>query len=248
MIKSPPFFSIIIAVYNNANGLKSTIESVINQNFTDFELIIIDGGSMDGTQEVINQYSHHLSYWVSEKDDGIYNAWNKAIRQAKGQWISFIGSDDKFHYDALSNYYKYINANNKVEYVSSRVNLARKGLVFRTIGLPWSWPKFLHYMTVAHVGSMHHKNLFVKYGLFDESYKITADYEFLLRARNTLLAGFLNTITADMEVGGVSNASGKAFEESYRAKTQTGGKKEWLAKLEDWEAKCKYHIRRILNK
>lgn len=88
--------SIITINYNNADGLRKTIESVIDQRNINYEYIIIDGGSADGSKEIIKKYSDKLSYWVSEKDAGIYNAMNKGIRQAKGAYCLFLNSGDYF--------------------------------------------------------------------------------------------------------------------------------------------------------
>ena len=83
-------FSIITINYNNNKGLKKTIESVIGQTYKDFEYIIIDGGSDDGSVDTIKKYSNYITYWVSEHDNGIYNAMNKGIVQAKGTYINFM--------------------------------------------------------------------------------------------------------------------------------------------------------------
>lgn len=86
--------SIITINLNNCKGLQKTIDSVIAQTFTDFEWIIIDGGSTDGSRELIEQYADHFAYWVSEPDKGIYNAINKGIAQAKGEYIQILNSGD----------------------------------------------------------------------------------------------------------------------------------------------------------
>ncbi|MEP7170167.1 MAG: glycosyltransferase, partial [Bacteroidota bacterium] len=89
-----PLFSIITVNLNNAAGLKKTIESVVTQTFNDVEYIIIDGASTDGSKEVIKNYETKISYWVSEKDTGIYNAMNKAIKKAKAEYCLFLNSGD----------------------------------------------------------------------------------------------------------------------------------------------------------
>ena len=86
--------SIITINYNNREGLKKTINSVINQTFRDFEYILIDGGSEDGSKEIILQHEAQFSYWRSEKDHGIYNAMNKGILAAKGDYLLFLNSGD----------------------------------------------------------------------------------------------------------------------------------------------------------
>ena len=89
-------YSIITVNYNNCEGLRRTIESVIHQNFRDFEFIVIDGGSTDGSKEVLQEYDQHINYWVSEPDGGIYQAMNKGIAQAQGEYLNFMNSGDCF--------------------------------------------------------------------------------------------------------------------------------------------------------
>ena len=89
-------YSIITINLNNSAGLRKTIESVVNQTFQDFEYIIIDGGSTDGSVDIIKEYSSRIDYWVSEPDRGIYNAMNKGIVQAHGDYINFMNSGDCF--------------------------------------------------------------------------------------------------------------------------------------------------------
>ena len=88
--------SIITVNYNDIEGLKKTINSVISQTFHDYEWIIIDGGSADGGKELIEQYQQHFTYWCSEPDSGIYNAMNKGIAHAKGEYINFMNSGDVY--------------------------------------------------------------------------------------------------------------------------------------------------------
>ena len=102
-----PFLSIITINYNNAAGLRKTLESVRTQSFTDYEHIIVDGGSTDGSVEVIHEflqdaeYAKHVSWWCSEKDKGIYNAMNKGIQHAKGEYVATLNSGDSYVADAL---------------------------------------------------------------------------------------------------------------------------------------------------
>ena len=86
--------SIITVNLNNRIGLERTINSVVSQTFKDFEWIVIDGGSTDGSKELITQYANHFAYWVSEPDKGIYNAMNKGIKVAKGEYLLFLNSGD----------------------------------------------------------------------------------------------------------------------------------------------------------
>ena len=90
-------YSIITVNYNNREGLRKTIESVIHQTFRDFEFIVIDGGSTDGSAEVLKEYDAQIDYWVSEPDGGIYQGMNKGIRKAQGEYLNFMNSGDCFY-------------------------------------------------------------------------------------------------------------------------------------------------------
>jgi glycosyltransferase involved in cell wall biosynthesis len=244
-----PFFSVITAVSNGAATLEATIASLCRQSFQDFEYIIFDAASTDGTVAILKQYDPQIAFWRSELDSGIYNAWNKAIKVARGEWISFLGADDIYHDDALADYARAISADGsrRTQYVSSRVRLLKNGKIVRTIGSAWSWPAFSRFMTVAHVGSMHHHTLFKDQGLFDESYRSGGDYELLLRPRDQLRAIFLDRVTADMALGGASNANVyAALAEQERAKRSSGGRSSWLCAYERRRALLLHGVRRLL--
>ena len=89
--------SIITINYNNVEGFRKTAESGLSQSNKDFEWIVIDGGSQDGSKELIEQYAEYISYWVSESDKGVYHAMNKGIAKARGTWLQFLNSGDCFH-------------------------------------------------------------------------------------------------------------------------------------------------------
>lgn len=90
-------FSIITVNYNNRDGLRRTIESVVCQTYRNFEYIVIDGGSDDGSIDVLKEYDANITYWISESDKGIYNAMNKGILKAKGKYLNFMNSGDCFY-------------------------------------------------------------------------------------------------------------------------------------------------------
>ncbi|MDB5149463.1 MAG: glycosyl transferase family 2 [Mucilaginibacter sp.] len=218
-------FSIIIATYNSEKTLIRCINSIIEQNFKNYELIIIDGGSTDGTVNIIKQFDSNISSWISEKDKGIYDAWNKGVRMAKGEWITFVGSDDSLYFDALSNYHDFIRSlnNPRLEFVSSKLDLVDvNNNYIKTLGLPWDWESCRRQNLIAHPGSLHNRLLFEKFGLFDDSYRICGDFEFLLRPGKEFKTAFMDKITVRMSQGGVSFNAGKLFTEHYRAVVSTG--------------------------
>ena len=93
--------SIITINYNNASGLEKTIRSVVEQTYNEYEYIIIDGASLDKSKEVIQEYQRYIDFWCSEKDSGIYNAMNKGIQKASGEYLLFLNSGDVLHNSAV---------------------------------------------------------------------------------------------------------------------------------------------------
>jgi len=96
-LKNKPLVTIITVVYNAASLLEKTIQSVLEQTYPNIEYIVIDGNSTDGTINIIKKYEDRINFWLSEKDEGIYDAMNKGIELAKGDWINFMNAGDKFY-------------------------------------------------------------------------------------------------------------------------------------------------------
>lgn len=211
MSHQPPLISIIIAVFNGAKTLQQCIDSIAGQTYSNKELIIIDGGSNDGTVELLAANNKHINYWISEPDKGIYNAWNKALAQVKGEWICFLGADDFFWNNQVLEQMaeQLIIMPPNIRVVYGKVMLLNKaGENIYSVGKSWQQVKksFPHFMSIPHPATMHHCSLFEQHGLFDESFHIAADYEFLLRELKTKDAVFIaDIITAGMRQGGISN-------------------------------------------
>lgn len=241
-----PLISIITVVYNGEKYLEETIQSIVNQTYDNVEYIIIDGGSTDGTVNIIKKYEDKIDYWVSEKDRGIYDAWNKAIICSSGEWIGFLGADDFYIANALETYVHEIFKNKQVDYLSSKVNLCdSKKESLRIVGSRWNWKSFSRYMNVAHVGSLHQRRLYTDFGLYDLSFKICGDYELLLRPQYKLKVAFINKVLAHMRIGGVSDSSLKVFKETYNAKTKHNTRKvNLLAKIDMYISILKWKLRK----
>ncbi|WP_442589248.1 glycosyltransferase family 2 protein [Pedobacter sp. AW31-3R] len=230
--------SIITAVYNAEKFLVDFFESIKSHDIDDYELIIIDGGSKDRSVEIIKSYSKYIKYWISEPDKGIYDAWNKGVLKASGEWIMFLGADDKLVTGALKDYKKYIIDNTITEdnclYISSKMQIIDdSGKMIRIKGWPWEWPFFLKEMTVAHPGSLHSPKLFRDFGLFDPSYRSSGDYELLLRPKSKLNGRFFDQLTVIMLEGGMSD-SFLGIEEHRRAAIKTGGANPFVAYLNSY--------------
>lgn len=206
-----PLISVIIAVYNGAKTIQQCIDSVVQQSYPNIELIIVDGGSKDTTVDLLRANHRQISYWVSEPDRGIYNAWNKGLAQAKGEWICFLGADDFFWnlevLETLAKQLVLIPLYIRVAYGQIML-LTADGVNIHAVGEPWDKAKkhFKHKMSIPHQGVMHRRNLFELRGKFDESYQIVGDYELLLRELKTGDAAFISDIiVTGMRQGGISS-------------------------------------------
>lgn len=173
--EKPPLFSIITVVFNNIEGIKNTIESVITQKYSDFEYIVIDGGSNDGTLGVIKQYVKYIDIFLAEKDEGIYDAMNKGVLISSGLWVNFMNSGDQFFDD---------NILKKVELEACEdadvlYGAARAKTNWGNISIKKRHPEEIW-------KSFCHQTIFAKRGLllsdpFDLDYNLGADYNFIYR-------------------------------------------------------------------
>jgi len=239
---SRPTVSVITAVFNRAAVLPRCIASVAAQDYPNVEHIVVDGGSTDGTVDVIRAHERSLGAWISEPDRGVYEAWNKGLALARGEWIAFLGADDQYRPDAVRRYVQKAAAHPAAEYISSRVELVYPSGGVRLIGRPWNWREFSCHMCVAHVGSFHRASLFRRVGNYDVGYRIVGDYELLLRAGGGLHAAFLNAVTARMDAGGQSDST-EALAETRRAKLQHRAKSRLAATIDHAIAFAKHQYR-----
>lgn len=171
--------SIITVNLNNAAGLEKTAESIVSQTFNDFEWIVIDGGSTDGSVDVIRKYADHIAYWVSEKDSGIYNAMNKGVKVVKGEYLQFLNSgdwlaDNKVLEDVFNDNPKDMILYGDAIYVKGSA-IVKKACFEDQISL-------CHYFesSLCHQASFIPRTLLLKYP-YNESLKIASDWEFFLK-------------------------------------------------------------------
>ena len=238
----PPLVSVITATFNVAGVIAACMESVRAQGGA-VEHVIVDGASQDGTMEVVRRHAGSRVRWRSEADRGIYDAWNKGLRMARGEWIGFMGADDAYVPGAVEAYLNLAREQPEAEYLSGQVRWVGSRGETRLLGEPWRWPRFQRFMCVAHVGSLHRRSLFERYGEYDTSYRMVADYEFLLRARGELRAAFLPRVTALMSGGGATD-SAASLDEAARAKLSTGGRGAASVAVDRWWARTKFYGRR----
>jgi glycosyltransferase involved in cell wall biosynthesis len=195
--------SIITINKNNALGLEKTIQSVIEQIYKDFEYMVIDGVSDDNSVEIIKKYSSKLNYWVSEPDTGIYNAMNKGIRKAQGDYCLFLNSGD------------YLVSPTTLQDVFDEINNISQADIFysnciRTDGITNYYPDYLTlnyllYNAINHQNTLIKRSLFFEHGFYNEKLNIVSDREFFLYElwKNKIKFIHLNTNISVFDMNGI---------------------------------------------
>ena len=212
--------SLVIATFNAARTLRNCLDSIVPQLTNEVELILVDGGSKDSTNDIIKSYGEKIALHGSEPAKGIYDAWNKGVKFARGQWVAFIGADDILLPQALTCYLDVVNKTPNIDdydYICAYNEYAdEKGKILNIIGGAPDWRIYRKGMNAAHVASLHNKkSLFETIGGYDLSFKICADYELLLRKKNRLKYIFVPKHIARMQIGGMSFST-RALKEAYR--------------------------------
>ncbi len=169
-----PLLTVITPVFNGDKGLESTIRSVLEQSHGNVEFVVVDGGSTDGTIDILRKYEGSIDYWVSESDTGIYDAMNKGIRLARGQWLLFLGSDDTLC-ESLEEVARYLD-NERTIYYGDVYMTGSKRIYDGAFG---AWK--LSRRNICQQAIFYPRSLF-EYRLFDLSYPLLSDWEFNLRS------------------------------------------------------------------
>lgn len=193
-------------------------------------MIIVDGGSSDGTTQIILDNEERINYWVSEPDSGIYDAWNKALTKVTGEWVCFIGSDDYLRdstvFEQLAEHLK--SAAPSLDFLYSQVVLVNdQGQELIVTGTEWpkAFNSILRGMTVPHPAMMHRSALF-KLSQFDDNYRIAGDYAFFLEHARVDNVAFADDVVAVcMRQGGISSQQGNfrvSLKECRRAQKKLG--------------------------
>ena len=211
-----PLISVITVVFNGAKTLRDTIESVAIQSYENVEHIVLDGGSTDGTVEILQDYNHQLAYWRSEKDGGIYDAMNKGIALATGEYIGMLNADDlfadkdvlqnivdKFQQTSADAVFSCLNivAQQNVQKIIRKYRVAKLNSTLLRIGVMPAHPTFYC-----------KKSCYQQAGFYKTDYKIAADFEMLARLclKQQISWAFLDKVTVTMRAGGVSTRGLKA--------------------------------------
>jgi glycosyltransferase involved in cell wall biosynthesis len=204
--------SIITVVYNNANTVAAAVESVIHQDYENIEYIIIDGGSDDGTLDILKEYKEHFVTFISEPDEGIYDAMNKGLKIATGDIIGILNADDLYSNnsiiakvvdefkgkggDAIYGDLQYVDKENK------KIIRNWKAGSYNRENFKKGWMP-------PHPTFFVRKEIYRKYGYFNENFKIAADYELMLRFlyKNKISVSYIPEVLVRMRTGGESNSS-----------------------------------------
>ena len=224
--------------------MERTIHSVFQQDFKDFEFIVIDGGSTDGGKELIESNKQHFSYRVSEADTGIYNAMNKGIAQAKGEYVFFLNSGDEFvNSKALQSIAQNLSGEDIIYFNINQVDESNQVKLKQVPGeLSFS---YLYHDLPPHQSTFIKKKLFNDYGNYDESLKIVADWKFLILVllKHNATYKHVDKVFTNFYLGGVSSNS-----ESFKlmqAEREVVLNKEFPILLND--LKYKYTLERIIR-
>lgn len=216
--------SIITVCYNSRNYIQQTIESVLNQTYSDIEYIIVDGGSTDGTLDIIRQYEERFSgrmRWISEPDRGIYDAMNKGIDRASGELIGIINSDDYYEPDAVENAVEAYEEHQPYQIIYGMVRVMENGHEKQVY---LNRHEMVESAALAHPACFLSKKLYCDKGKYSLHYRIVSDWELFLRIRNDrdILYKPVYKILANFRTGGASGNVADTSVENMRLKREYG--------------------------
>ena len=203
-----PFFSIIIPTFNSASTIAACFNTIASQTLKNYEVIIVDGLSNDETASIVAQYKNRLPQlsWISEKDEGIYDAMNKGIKVAQGEWLYFLGSDDKLHDgNVLAIIYELNKGPAKLVYgnvqIVGKTSWANDGEIYDG---EFNLEKILR-RNICHQGIFYHQDCFINNtSLFNTEYSLCADWDFNLRCWASVPCLYVNVLVAYFYAGGKS--------------------------------------------
>lgn len=252
-----PTISIIIAVKNAAMLLKETLESIRQQQYPALEAIVIDGGSVDDTVSIIQNYQDIISYYCSEPDQGISDAFNKGLKKATGEYINFQGAGDVlFSQDCIKQLFADLDSSYKL-ICGQILRVKEDGQTALWVApkkiAPFNSRSLLFKMTLPHQGLFTHRSFFEQVGEFDTSVHFAMDYELLLRAYHHFPKTIVKkVIISRWRAGGISSHHiEETLDEYHRLKIQHQVAPNWTLKLIDRFNRSKYWLKgklKIRNK
>ena len=245
--------SIITAALNDGANLQLTIDSVKSQSFKDIEHIVVDGGSTDDTIDILNRYNFDYNLkWISEKDNGISDAFNKGVRLSSGRWLLFLGAGDQL---ASNTTIESIvpQLMKKVEYSILWGDVDIIDLddqILKEIRCNYSKYRLKQYMCYHHQGVFHNRKIFDHYGLFDVDVKIAMDYDLILRIYNQInKEGYLNKKISYFLDGGNSQQNYMdTIKDFYRVQKKNKINYKLLSDLFYCWSAFKYYLRKNINR
>jgi len=216
-----PLISVVTVVRNGASVIAGCIDSVLAQEITGLEYIIIDGASTDGTQEIIRRYGDAISICISEPDKGLYDAMNKGLRIARGRYIHFLNADDRYvANDTLSQLLPQLDENTVC--YGAMIYQEEDGRQ-RRLGSPFSWERELMESHIPQPTLFVPARLYREVGEFDLQYRIAADYDMVLRLARRHPVRFVDQPVTLMMAGGISYTQmGRTFKEAARVSVNHG--------------------------
>lgn len=202
--------SIITAVRNGEAAIGATVDSVNAQDYPDVEHVVVDGASTDGTMRIVGERSHRLGRTVSERDRGVYDAFNKGLALATGEWIGFLGAGDRFAHDGAISRLIAATAHPPVDAVFADMRIvdpASRRIMRSYRSASFSPARVGHGYMPAHPTLLLRRSVYDRFGEFDIGYRIAGDFEFIVRAfaRGQTLYTYVPESLVEMEDGGLSN-------------------------------------------
>ena len=218
-----PLITVVTVVYNGEQYLDQTIRSVIEQDYDNVEYIIIDGGSTDGTLEIIQKYEEQIDYWICEPDSGIYDAMNKGVSLASGEYIAFLNADDYYFSQNTLNIISINILRKNVDVIYGDMHILNENDERKErahyVGIKYGWFPYSMYwiwirMVFGHPASFTARKRLIGLGGFSESFKIAADYDFFIRlfVKNGTFQ-YVPEVLAVFREGGVSTTNLKLLEQ-----------------------------------
>lgn len=208
-----PLISIITVTFNASLTLPQTIRSVIEQNYANVEYIVVDGGSTDSSRKILHQYENEIDYWISEKDNGIYDAMNKGISLASGEIIGFLNADDFYASDdVLTTVAKSFESSEVAACYGDLCYVKQNdtsSIVRYWRSSPFHLGHFKHGWCPPHPTFFVRKKVYERFGVFDLGFKIAADTELMMRLLEVhkIRAVYISKILVMMRLGGTTNRS-----------------------------------------
>jgi len=241
-----PFFSIITVCLNSEKTIETTIKSVTEQSFTDFEYIIIDGKSSDKTLEIIEKYKDSRIKIISERDKGIFDAMNKGVSLSKGKWIHILNSDDYYYSNnSLVNASKFLDEKKTNYFQMCFQNKYNK--IYRHYN--WSYYKAKLYIKacIPHPGMIISAKQYNEIGLYNLDYKLTSDHDFTLRLVNKFPGQNNNFTLVIKKDGGVTHQNKEKVIEEFRLILINNSVPKFFSNLIYYLKKINLYCRRIFS-